>query len=226
MAKTNGLVGGVTGKIGNVIGYYRRGKYLARAYNPHTTNVRSRLQQRQRARWITLMEFLRPAIELLRIGFHYDTPGYELPNAMKENMPNVTNSNPIDTEITYTDIQLSKGKFEGWANQGAITSNNGAVQIGIGKIEGWESVLPTDYGMGADANLKIGVYNTVQKKWMNFSEMYDSITDKVTINLPIGWSGEKCHFYGFLACPPIRALGEGIPDYCSNTLYLGEATIE
>ena len=225
MAKTNGLVGGVTGKIGNIIGYYRRGKYLARAYNPNTTNVRSRLQQRQRARWITLMELLRPVIELLRIGFHYDTPGYELPNAMKKNMPFVTNSNPIDTEITFTDIQLSEGKFGGWAIQGAITSQNGAAEIGITKVEGWETDLPTDYGMGGDATLKIGVYNTVQKKWKSFSEMYDSITDKVTVNLPNDWVGEKCHFYGFIACPPIRVLGEGIPDYCSNTLYLGEATI-
>lgn len=226
MAKTNGLVGGVTGKIGNVIGYYRRGKFLARAYNPHTTNVRSRLQKRQRARWISLMEFLRPAIEILRIGFHYDTPGYELPNAMKENMPHVTNTNPLDTEILYADVQLSKGKFDGWANAGAITSNNGEVQIGINKIEGWESVLPADYSAGADVDLKIGAYNTVQKKWKIISKTYDSITDKVTISLPALWIGEECHFYGFLACPAARVLGEGIPDYCSNTLYLGQTTIE
>lgn len=225
MAKTNGLVGGVTGKIGNVIGYYRRGKFLARAYNPHTTNVRSRLQQRQRARWIVLMELLRPAIELLRIGFHYDTPGYELPNAMKKNMPFVTNSNPIDTEISFAELQLSEGKFDGWAYQGAITSENGAVQIGLTKIGGWEQMLPTDYGTGANANIIIGVYSNDKKKWTKFSNIYDTITDKVNVNLPTTWVGDECHFYGFIACPPTRELGEGIPDYCSNTLYFGEATI-
>lgn len=226
MGKTNGLVGGVTGKIGNVIGYYRRGKYLARAYNPHTTNVRSRLQQRQRARWITLMELLRPAIQTLRVGFHYDTPGYELPNAMKANMPFVTNSNPIDTEISFAEIQLSEGKFDGFAQAAGVENEGTTVTIDVIKKEGWENSLPADYGTGANAKLMLAAYDTNGKKWAQAEVGYNEVTNTVTMTVPNTFLGARCHFYGFLACPPDRVLGDGIPDYCSKTLYLGSATLE
>jgi hypothetical protein len=226
MGKTNGLVGGVTGKMGNLIGYYRRGNYLVRAYNPHTTNVRSRLQQRQRARWIALMNLLRPAIKTLRVGFHFDTPGYELPNAMKENMSNVTAMTATSVEINYNEIQLSKGKFEGWGNAGAITSDNGVVEIGFIKEEGWENSLPSDYGSGSNAILQLAVYSVTEDKWFQTIIGYNEVNNKITVTLPPIFVTTTCHFYAFLACPPVRVLGDGIPDYCSNTVYLGSATVE
>lgn len=226
MGKTNGLVGGVTGKMGNLIGYYRRGKYLVRAYNPNTTNVRSRLQQRQRARWIVLMDIMRPVLNTLRTGFHYDTPGYELQNAMKANMPYVTNSNPIDTEVEYSSLKLSDGKFGGIGTAGAITTSNNTVTIPFTKGENFVDELPADYILTADSMMMVGGYCPSNKKWIQESISWDEINNNIVVQVSNDFVDKLVHFYGFLAVPPSRVLGAGIPDFCSETIYLGSATIE
>lgn len=48
MGQTNGLTGGVTGKIGSMVFYYRNGKYVAREYIRHPNNPKSELQRVQR----------------------------------------------------------------------------------------------------------------------------------------------------------------------------------
>lgn len=225
MAKTNGLVGGVTGKIGNIIGYYRRGKFLARAYNPHTTNVRSRLQRLQRARWIFLMDMLRGALSIIRIGYRYDTPGYELPNAMKANMPFVSTDSPEEMEFTFDQMKLSNGKFESFGVAGAITSTESSLSIGFTKDESFTDELPADYANVNTSVVKIGVYCPTQNKWIDESIGWNEVSKSLQISIPNTLIGETVHVYGFLAIPPTRILGSGMPDYCSETMYLGSTTI-
>ena len=226
MGKTNGLVGGVTGKIGNVIGYYRRGKYLARAYNPHTTNVRSRLQRLQRARWIYLMDMLRGALSTIRVGFRYDFPGYELPNAMKANMPFVSMDSPEEMEFSFEMMQLSNGKFESFGTPGAISSANGRVTVAFSKDLSFTDQLPADYSSVNTSVVKIGVYCPNQKKWADASIGWNEVSNSLSFDVPVYFTGETVHIYGFLAIPPTRILGSGMPDYCSETLYIGSTSIE
>lgn len=225
MAKTNGLVGGVTGKIGNVIGYYRRGKYLARAYNPNTTNVRSRLQRRQRTRWITLMDFLRPALGMLRTGFELRYPSYQLPYAMKANMPFVTNSNPIDTEISYADIQLSDGMFDKFADVTAPpTSEHNEVKFTLTKDESFLSFLPAEYD-SSYGTVYLACYNPVCKAWAFATYGGNEFGAPMIIKCPPMFIGTNVHIYAFLALGAERILGEGIPSYCSKTMYVGSVEV-
>lgn len=225
MAKTNGLVGGVTGKIGNIIGYYRRGKYLARAYNPNTTNVRSRLQRLQRARWIFLMDMLRGVLPTIRVGFRYDYPGYELPNAMKVNMPFVSKDSPEELEFTFDQLKLSNGKFENFGVAGAITSAEGSVTVGFTKDLSFTDELPADYSNVNTAVVKIAAYCPNQNKWVVASISWNEVSNSLQFSVPDTLIGETMHVYGFLAVPPTRILGSGMPDYCSETMYLGSTTI-
>lgn len=48
MARTNGLTGGITGKVGSMVFYYRDGKYIARQYVPNIANPKSERQVAQR----------------------------------------------------------------------------------------------------------------------------------------------------------------------------------
>lgn len=48
MGRTNGLTGGVTGKVGNWVFYYRNGKYVAREYISKINNPKSERQVKQR----------------------------------------------------------------------------------------------------------------------------------------------------------------------------------
>lgn len=52
MARTNGLTGGVTGKVGNWVFYYRNGQYVARQYVPHPSNPKTAGQNVQRLKMV------------------------------------------------------------------------------------------------------------------------------------------------------------------------------
>ena len=227
MAKTNGLVGGVTGKVGNVIGYYRRGKFLARAYNPHTTNVRSRLQRWQRARWTKLMDFLRPSLSLLRIGFEFRNPSYQLPFAMKTNMPFVTSSSPQDIDISFAEIQLSDGMFDKFADvTGAPSSENNVVKFTLTEDSSFKSFLPAEYN-NAEGKVYVACYNPDENKWV-IGKTYDEsqMGRQMEITCPALFIGTTVHIYAFLALGAERVLGDGIPSYCSKTLYVGSVEVE
>lgn len=228
MAKTNGLVGGVTGKIGNVIGYYRRGKYLARAYNPHTTNVRSKLQRFQRLRWTMLMAFLRQSLSALRVGFHYDAPGYELPRAMKANMPFINGTNEFDIEIDLDKVQLSAGQFENPVTlTGDMTSASGKITFNALISQDYRSYLPTEYDNG-EAKYYVGVYNSDDKKWyINTPLDGGDFGNGTEITVPADFVGKMCNVFVFVAIEPERVLGieGGIPEYCSTTKNLGSVTV-
>lgn len=51
MARTNGLTGGITGKVGSMVFYYRDGKYIARQYIPNPSNPKSVRQVIQRLKF-------------------------------------------------------------------------------------------------------------------------------------------------------------------------------
>lgn len=227
MGKTNGLVGGVSGKFGNIIGYYRRGKFLGRAYNPHTTNVKSTLQKRQRERWKVAMEFLRPALGLLRTGFEYRHPSYQLPFAIKANMPFITNSNPNDTEISFADIQLSDGMFDKFADVTAVPSSaNNKVKLTLTEDDSFRSFLPSEYD-SATGSVYLACYNPNEKKWA-FGIPYgeNELGTEMQISCPASFIGTIVHVYAFMALGAERVLGEGIPAYCSATMYVGSVEVE
>lgn len=48
MGSINGVIGGITGKVGNMVFYYRNGKYVAREYIPRPSNPKTEGQSSQR----------------------------------------------------------------------------------------------------------------------------------------------------------------------------------
>lgn len=218
MGKTNGLVGGVTGKIGNIVGYYRRGKYLARAYNPNTTNTNTKLQKTQRKRWRMLMDFLRPFLETLKIGFGYVKPGYELPYAMKANMP----AAKVDSEEVSIDYPKVKFSNEDAAIISDIThcSIDGTtltVEVAT-NIDILDS-LPAEYRDKTTGAVRVLVIDESDGSIrMNDGNLnYDS---NVEIDFETAPTAANLHVYAFPFVRPDRVLeGNGIRAICGATQY-------
>lgn len=218
MAKTNGLVGGVTGKIGNVIGYYRRGNFLARAYNPHTTNPRTRLQRLQRTRWITLMNFLRPFLPTLKIGFGYAAPSYELPFAMKANMPAAA----VDSDnvsIDYSKVKFSNedANFPSKITHSTLDGTTLTVEVAT-NIDTLDN-LPAEYQDKENGAIRVLVIDKSDGSiHMNDGRLsYDS---SVEIDFDAAPTPANLHIYAFPFARPDRALeGNSIRAICGPTVH-------
>ena len=69
MAKIEmGILGGFSGRVGTVVGYYRRGRWYVRAYQPNIKDRRSEAQLAQRSRFKAMIRFASQATGVLRVG--------------------------------------------------------------------------------------------------------------------------------------------------------------
>jgi len=69
MAKLDiGILGGFSGRVGTVVGYYRHGAWFVRAYQPHIKDRKSAAQLEQRSRFKAMIQFASPATPVLRVG--------------------------------------------------------------------------------------------------------------------------------------------------------------
>nr|WP_294874164.1 DUF6266 family protein [uncultured Pedobacter sp.] len=107
----NGILGGVTGKVGTVTGYQLNGQEIIRS-NGKNNKPPTEKQLNNRQQLSVLMEFFKKMEPLLKTGFDPETRGttknyhnlaifYNKPRALKGYYPNV--------EIDYPKIRISYG---------------------------------------------------------------------------------------------------------------------
>ena len=79
MAKIEmGILGGFSGRVGTVVGYYRRGGWYVRAYQPNIRDRRSAAQLEQRSRFKAMIQFASPATPVLRVGLRQAAADWQI----------------------------------------------------------------------------------------------------------------------------------------------------
>ena len=79
MAKLDmGILGGFSGRVGTVVGYYRRGAWFVRAYQPHIKDRKSAAQLEQRSRFKAMIQFASPATPVLRVGLRQAAADWQI----------------------------------------------------------------------------------------------------------------------------------------------------
>lgn len=111
---TNGLLGMLTGKVGNLVYYNVNGKQVVRKLGK-VTKPPTVAQLQNRMEMKTVMQFLSPLTEFLNVGFiprHQDRHKSAFSLAVSYNKKNaVTGTNP-DVVIAYEKVRLSEGCLE------------------------------------------------------------------------------------------------------------------
>jgi len=114
MATTkNGLMGGVSGLIGNVVGVSRNGSFYFRSRPAHVKNPNTKKQATQRSKFSVTMSFLKTFSPVLRIGFRSDAAGMKsaFNAAMSYNMQHAMKEEDSGFDIDFQNILVSKGKL-------------------------------------------------------------------------------------------------------------------
>ena len=144
MAKIEmGILGGFSGRVGTVVGYYRRGGWYVRAYQPHIKDRRSEAQLAQRSRFKAMIQFASQATGVLRVGLREAARAAGLTEGnlfLKENHAgfsggsgfsgNSRNSGDID----FAGLRFSRGRLAGVRLTGATVDEGGALRVR------WESL--------------------------------------------------------------------------------------
>ncbi len=124
---SQGVLGGFSGKVGNVIGGSWKGIDYMRVKPASVANPRTKGQVDQRSKFSIVLNFLQPMSEFLRVGFKlYARKMSQFNSAMSYNLNHAVTGAYPNFSIDYQNVLVSHGQLNG-AIGTAVTSTNPAM---------------------------------------------------------------------------------------------------
>ena len=183
-----GLLGGFSGKVGNVVGSSCRGVEYIKSPPAKMTNPRTQGQTKQRSKFVVTQNFLRTITPFIRVGFKdFALEGMSAFNAaMSYNMLNGIETSSAGNVLNYPDILVSRGSLS--------FSNSINTKITKGELHfSWdtankENAKPNDQVMLIAYNSKkeVSVYD------INGGKRNAGAT---SLDLPPDWNGDIIETY-------------------------------
>lgn len=116
MAKAVGLIGSLTGKVGNTVFASVKGETIARVYNPNVANPDTVRQRFSRAKMALAGIIARELIRFIRLGWNHVAPGREFQRAVGIMIPvdnQIITGDPANDpkpEMNFSNLQLALSK--------------------------------------------------------------------------------------------------------------------
>lgn len=207
----NGLTGGVSGKIGNVVGVSRNGSFYFRSLPVETTDPKTEKQVTQRSKFLVTQSFLRTFSPFLRMGFRFEAMGMKstFNAAMSVNMPHVIKDENNGFVVDYPNVLVSKGLLR--------TSEITAATVAEGFLDvTWSSV--TVDNTKRDDEVMMLAYNP--EKNVAVYDLHAGKRERLEarLALPINWEGDSVETYiAFMSADFTQV---------SDSLYAGRHLVE
>lgn len=208
---SQGILGGVSGKVGNIIGGNWKGIDYIRIKPSSVANPRTKGQVEQRTKFSTVLAFLQPMTDFLKTGFKLYSSGMTQFNAaMSYNLANAVTQNGTDIVIDYPNALVTRGNLTGVVNGNAVSNNPAEVVIN------WDDNSDSGNALASDKALIVAL-NTVKGEAIYTIAGPLRSAGTATMILPVEYSGDKIETYlGFIS-------GDG--SRVSNSAYLGSVTV-
>lgn len=208
----NGLWGGFSGKIGNVVGVSRDGAFYLRSLPVQVKKSESKKQFVQRSRFSVTQSFLQTCTPFLRIGFQSDAMAMRsaFNAAMSYNVRYAVKGEAPYFEIDYPNVLVSKGPLPTSAILQASLSE------GVLHVQ-WDA---TCEGKATPHDQVMILVCNPQKK----SAVYDLYTGKrgslaSQLQLPSQWQGDTIEAYiAFMSANDFKLV--------SDSQYAGRHRVE
>lgn len=205
---SQGVLGGFSGKVGNVVGGSWKGIDYMRIMPANVANPRSPGQVDQRSKFTTVLQFLQPMTDFLKVGFKlYAKNMTQFNNAMSYNLLNAITGVYPNFTIDYRNALLSRGNLTGPRDANVVSTNPGAVDFDWVDNSGSGNAQATDKAM-------LVVYNSTKREAVYTTAGEDRSRTAQSLSIPLEYRGDTV--YVFMAF--ISEDGRNV----SNSIYLGD----
>ena len=206
-----GILGGFSGKVGNVVGGSWKGIDYMRILPTSVANPQTDAQLTQRQKFSVIMHFLQPLSQFLKTGFkHYAVKMTGINAAMSYNVKNALTGSYPNIAIDYPNALVARGNLASALNQVASSTVAGTVKFD------WED---NSGEIGANANDKtlLVIYNPSQNQAVTVSELAERADGTQTVTVPDSFSGDLVQCYiAFISVDGTRV---------SNSAFAGAVTV-
>ncbi len=203
---SQGILGGLSGKVGNVIGGTWKGINYLRIKPSSVANPRTEGQVNQRNKFTATLEFLQPNKEFINVGYKsFAIKKTAFNAAMSEILANGITGNAPDFEVDYPNALLSKGNLAGVLSPTFDDSIPGQLTLG------WSDNSSLVNASGQD-QLFICIYNPVKKESVIKYGTSRLMTSQI-LAIPRAYAGDTVHVYFAFVSADKRQV--------SNSSYVG-----
>ena len=208
---SQGVLGGFSGKVGNVVGGTWKGIDYMRIKPANVTNPRTEGQVDQRSKFSTVLRFLQPMTDFLRVGFKlYANKMTQFNAAMSYNLNNAITGAYPNFMVDYANALVTRGNLSGAANGAASSPSAGDVQITWDDNSGSGSAQATDKAL-------IVLLNTTRQEAVFTIAGPARSAGTETISVPSEYTGEDVEvFLGFISEDGSKV---------ANSSYLGSVAV-
>ncbi|MGE5427515.1 MAG: DUF6266 family protein [Methylococcaceae bacterium] len=207
-----GILGGFSGKVGTVIGGSWNGVDYMRGIASEISNPQTEKQQNQRAKVATMVRFLRPMTNILRVGFKKQAVKMSAFNAATSyNLSHAINGFYPDFEIDYSKVMVSQGKLPGAINPQVSCPAGGKMKFTWQDNSSEKGAMPDDRAL-------LVVYD--QENGKVITEMKGNLraSQSQVITLPSSFEGAEVHCY--------LAFQNANQTVISDSRYAGEIVVK
>jgi hypothetical protein len=204
---SQGILGGVSGKVGNVVGASWKGIDYLRIKPSNVANPRTEGQVNQRNKFTVTLEYLQPNLGFIKKGYKsYAVQKTEFNAAMSYVLNNAITGAAPNFTVDYSLALLSRGNLSGALNPATDLATAGQVEFTWDDNSAEGNANATDKAM-------ILVYNPSKKESMYILDGADRTVGSQIITIPSTYAGDTVEL--FMAF--ITADGSSV----SNSVYLG-----
>lgn len=213
-----GILGGLSGKVGTVVGSSWKGIHYLRSLPSNVSNPRTPGQLHNRKKMDLLVKFLKACINLIRLGFGAFAVKKSAFNAATSfNYRNAFTGTFPNPELDFSRVMVSRGNLQPAQNASADSELPGRVSVTWEIIPGEPNANETDTAMVLIFNPATGT--SVQQ--LEAAERSDGGAD---IDVPVAWQGDMVHCYVAFQ-DRSRISGKQASDFISDSAYAGEVEV-
>jgi len=207
-----GILGGLSGKVGNVIGGSWKGIDYIRIKPSSVANPRTEGQVNQRNRFTVTLEFLQAIKPFIKQGYKsLAIKKTEFNAAMSYILNNAVTGTAPNFNVDYNDALVSRGGLSGVLNGTTDLTNPGEVTFDWDDNSAEGNANTTDKAM-------LLVYNPSKKESISVVDGNVRTAETQTVVIPNTYSGDTVELFAAF----ITADGRQV----SNSTYLGSGTAQ
>lgn len=190
---SQGILGGFSGKVGNVIGGNWKGIDYMRVKPASVANPRTAGQVNQRSKFTTVLQFLQPMKDFVKVGFKaYAIKQTQFNAAMSYNLKNGVTGVAPDFTIDYENARISRGALPSALNPLLDVATPGQVTFN------WTDNSPQGGAQVTDKAMLM-IYNESNGEVIFTTDGVSRDTETQTLPIPDDYSGDTLQlFIGFI----------------------------
>lgn len=207
---SQGVFGGWTNKVGNVVGRFRGGVNIYSIYQPNVSNPKTTAQKQGRRIFTMCTQFLSKVGQIASIGFKNQKSGnYWMGEGIKANYGDAVTGSWPSYVLNFAKLLVSKGNLDNpyapsCSAQGTDLTFSWTDNSGIG------NALDTDL-------IGIAVYNKDKNEAVCDSASAPRSARTGSFSTPSAWTGDKVEVY--------LMAHRADDSMVSTSLFLGEFTL-